>query len=255
MNFWKKLAIIVMNILMIPLSLFISFGASWFILKINEQSNNIIFKLTQKIMISNNLIFWLMIGSIICYLLFTILLAILGRKEKARYRNGLVHLNTWSMCLICVAMTIITFIQDNPLENTGTIITTARKIGIGLCIICLVIFHMFSRKITTIINRRIQAYETAKESNIVGRSSVIFTNLLKLFEIFFPEMIVLTLLCICISWNLASYFIVVLIACVIPVLGNIQCDLNIRAEIKRKQEIEKKALVQDVANAIKGDIR
>ena len=158
------------------------------------------------------------------------------------------------MCLIAVAMTVITFIQTNPLQNTETIITNAKKIGIGLCIICLVIFHMFSRKINAIINRRIQAYETAKESNIVGRGSVIFTNVLKLFEIFFPEMIVLTLLCLCISWNLASYFLIVLVACFIPVLGNIKCDLNIRKEIKIKNQRDKDELVENVTNRIKGEM-
>lgn len=253
MKFLKRFTIILLNILMIPLSIFVSFGATWYILDIQNQEKNLIKDLVLKLNLTNTAIFWILISSAICFLIFFIILLIISRRDKARWKNLMLHLNSWLICLTSVAMSLITFIQHNPLKNAETIITDAKKIVIGFCIILLVIFHMGSRKISAIVNRRIQAYESAKEANVVGRGSVIFTNILKLFEIFFPEIIILSLLCMCISWNLASYFIVILGACLVPVIANIICDFNIRAEIKRKQEEQNKALVQNVVNAIKGD--
>ena len=41
--------------------------------------------------------------------------------------------------------------------------------------------------------------ENAKEINTVGRSSIIITNILKLIEILFPEVLILSLMCFCVS--------------------------------------------------------
>lgn len=249
MKFLKYLTTTLLNILMIPLSLIISFGASWYLLDIQNQEKNLIKDLTTKLNLNNNNIFWITIICASCYLIFSIILAIITRRDKAKFKNILIHLNSWIICLVPIAISLITFIQTNPLTNTETIITDAKKIGIGFCLILLILFHMFSKKISNIVNRRIQAYESVKEANISGRGSVIFINILKLLEVFFPEIIVLTLLCICISWSLASYFIVILGACLIPVIGNIICDFNTRTEIRRIKERERVALV----NAIKGE--
>lgn len=133
------------------------------------------------------------------------------------------------------------------------IIATPRKVSIGICLGLLVIFHMFSGKVMKIINRRIQAYENAKETNLYGRSSVIMTNLLKVFELFFPELIVLLLLCFCVSWNVSQFFIIILASCAFPLLGNIISDFNIKREIRRKERIEKDLLAKKVAENMKGD--
>ena len=77
-------------------------------------------------------------------------------------------------------------------------------------------------------------------------------NVLKLLEILFPELIVLMLLCLCVSWNVSIYFIVTLSACLIPVLGNIICDFNTRREIKRNEEIEKDKLAEKISNNMRG---
>ena len=52
----------------------------------------------------------------------------------------------------------------------------------------------------------------------------------------------------CVSFNISSYFIVIICACVIPMIGNIEADLNTRAEIKRKKEIESDLLAEKIAN-------
>ena len=153
--------------------------------------------------------------------------------------------------LIAVALSIYTFITINPLVANELVISIPRKISIGIIVGILVLYHIFSTKILTIINRKIQAYEVAKETNTIGRSSVIFVNLLKLLEVFFPEMIILGLLCFCVSWSIASYFIVILVACLIPMFGNMSCDFNIRTEIRIKAEIEKDKMAQKVASYVK----
>lgn len=115
------------------------------------------------------------------------------------------------------------------------------------------IFHIFSNKISKIVNRKIQAYENAKELNVVGRSSIIFTNILKLLEILFPEVIVLVLICSCLGWNVATSFVIVLVAMLIPMIGNIDCDFNTRAEIKRLNQIKEDKFAEKVAGNMRGE--
>lgn len=152
------------------------------------------------------------------------------------------------MCLLAIVLSIATFIMVNPLVAEKVTINVSRKIGIGVILGFLILHHLFSNKLLKVINRRIQAYETTKESNIVGRGSVLFTNFLKLFEILFPEMLILGLLCYCVSFNIAVYFLIILVSTFIPMLGNVRCDINIRNEIKRNQEIEKDLLAQKIVS-------
>jgi hypothetical protein len=155
------------------------------------------------------------------------------------------------MGLVAIALAVATFVLVNPLTAEEVIITMPKKITIGVGIVLLALFHIFSGKVSKIVNRKIQAYDTSKEMNTVGRSSVIFMNILKLLEILFPELIVLILLCMCVSFNVSIYFLVALIACLVPVLGNIVCDFNIRREIRRKEQLEKEELVQKISNNIR----
>ena len=114
--------------------------------------------------------------------------------------------------------------------------------------------HLLAGKIAKVINRKIQSYENAKELNVVGRSSIIFTNILKLIEILFPEVIVLSLICFCVSWNVAAYFLIILVASLLPMLGNIECDFTTRKEIIRNNNIKDAKFIDRVANKIKGEM-
>ena len=176
---------------------------------------------------------------------------IFGKHQPAKLRNFFTHLNSWSTALVAIALSIYTFIYCNPLVAETVIISIPRKISIGVTLMFLILFHMFSSKLSTVINRKIQAYETAKEMNQVGRSSVVVVNFFKLFEVFFPEMLVLLLICYCVSWNVASFFIVILVASLIPMIGNIICDFTTRKEIRINQEKEKDELAKRVAENIK----
>ena len=77
--------------------------------------------------------------------------------------------------------------------------------------------------------------------------------MLKLVEILFPEVIVLSLICFCVSWNVAAYFLIILVASLLPMFGNIECDFTTRREIIRKKELEDAKFIENVANKIKGD--
>lgn len=156
------------------------------------------------------------------------------------------------MALVAIALSVATFVMVE-VKVTEFELTNLRKIGIGVSFVLLFIFYIFSSKVSKIINRRIQAYENAKELNVVGRSSIIFTNILKLLEILFPEVLVLLLICFRLSWNVAAYFIVVLVAMLIPMIGNIDCDLNTRAEIKRLNQVKEDKFVEKVADNMRGE--
>lgn len=94
MKFLKYLTTTLLNILMIPLSLIISFGASWYLLDIQNQEKNLIKDLTTKLNLNNNNIFWITIICASCYLIFSIILAIITRRDKAKFKNILIHLNS-----------------------------------------------------------------------------------------------------------------------------------------------------------------
>ena len=115
----------------------------------------------------------------------------------------------------------------------------------------MVAFQIVAHKVEKVVDRKLQAYDTAIEMNQVGRGSVIFTNVLKLVQMIFPEIVILILLCLITSWNIANYFVLVLIACLIPVIGNIISDFNTRAEIKINNKKQEDELIKKIANKVK----
>lgn len=251
MNIFKKILLWIMNILSIPLTLITSLGIVWYILPLGEGLQ--IYDYINK-HISTPLRFWLTVICGFFLLVIIILQLIFGRLQSSKIRNFFLHTNTWIACIISTIFAIASFAVNN-ITTEGIAIGVPQKIIIGIDIVFLVMFHMFSGKINKIINRRIQAYETSKETNVVGRSSIIWINLLKLLELIFPEMLVLLLLCLMLSWNVGGYFTMLLIGFTIPIIGNIICDFNARKEIAKLNEQQHQRLVNDVANRVKGDIK
>lgn len=250
MKTFKKILLTILRYFTVPLTFLTSFGLTWFLLPLAKDT--VIGKGILKVF-SNTAIFWITLSSAILLTTFIILNIIFNKSPKAKTKNLVIHTNTWVAGLVGIFMALSTFILTNPIIAEGISITIPKKIAIGIDVVLLVIFHVFSEKLNRIINRRIQAYETAKEMNVVGRSSIIWVNILKLVEILFPEILILGLLCLMLSWDVSSYFTVLLISFVIPIIGNIICDFNTRTEIIDKKEKEHKRLVDDVANSIKGE--
>ena len=249
MKVFRSILLMLANILILPLAILLTAGIVWYslsALQVSVIGNWLLSFLTP------TAIFWITIGSAIGFTLLYILIKIFGKYQKAKVKNFFLHLTTWLMALVAIALSVATFALVD-IKGTEVDIGNVRKIGIGVSFVLLFIFYIFSNKVSKIINRRIQAYENAKELNVVGRGSIIFTNILKLLEILFPEVLVLLLICFCLSWNVAAYFIVVLVAMLIPMIGNIDCDLNTRAEIKRNKQIEEDKFVEKVADNMRGE--
>ena len=249
MKVFRSILLMLANILILPLAIALTTGIVWYslpALQVSVIGNWLLSFLTP------TAIFWITIGSAIGFTLLYVLIKIFGKYQKAKVKNFFLHLTTWLMALVAIALSVATFVMVE-VKVTEFELTNLRKIGIGVSFVLLFIFYIFSSKVSKIINRRIQAYENAKELNVVGRGSIIFTNILKLLEILFPEVLVLLLICFCLSWNVAAYFIVVLVAMLIPMIGNIDCDLNTRAEIKRNKQIEEDKFVEKVADNMRGE--
>lgn len=247
---WKSILLILVNIVSIPLSLLATAGIIWYTLPALKLT--IIGKAILSVL-SPTVVFWItIVSAVLCTVLY-IIQGIFNKNLSSKLKNLFIHINTWAIAIVATGLSIATFILVNPLVGKEIAITVPRKISIGTILICLILFHLFSKKLSLIVNRRIQAYETAKESNLIGRGSVVLTNFLKLFEIFFPEMLILALVCCCVSWSVASYFIIVLSSSFIPMIGNIICDFNARSELKKLKEKNDNDLVNKVVNQIKGD--
>lgn len=249
MKVFRSIMLFILNLLLIPVSMLLAAGVTWYSLPMMANSKIGIWLLS---FLSPTAIFWITIGSAIVFTLFFILSKVFAKYQKAKVRNFFTHFFTYAMALTAIALSIATFAMVE-VEVKDYNLTNLRKIGIGVSFVLLFIFYIISSKVSKIINRKIQSYENAKELNVVGRSSIIFTNLLKLFEILFPEVLVLLLICFCLSWNAAAYFIVVLVAMAIPMIGNIECDFNTRAEIKRNKQIEEDKFAEKVADNMRGE--
>lgn len=247
MKFLKNTSMLLLNSILVLTISILSFSAIWYILP--EIHTTVIGTNILKIF-SQKAIMWVTISTGILYLIGTILNIIFHKKMSSRFNNLFVHLRTWLILVITGGLTIATFLLVAKIDN-AVVIGTLRKIYIVVDLIALFIFYTLAGKISKVINRRIQAYETAKEINTIGRGSIFWTNFLKLFEIFFPEVLVLLLVCFIAGWNVSTYFIIVLVASIIPMLGNIICDINIRHEILRKNKKEKDELAVKIANQIK----
>lgn len=246
---FKGILFVLINILNIALGITTTVGTCWFALP-TLRLTEVGIKVTS--VLPNSAIFWITIAAASLLLIFYLIKKYCFRRASAKVKNFFTHLNTWLMAFIAIAFSIVAFIYSN-IEVQNFDLTKLRKSGIVVCFGLLFLSHLLAGKIAKVINRKIQSYENAKELNVVGRSSIIFTNILKLIEILFPEVIVLSLICFCVSWNVAAYFLIILVASLLPMFGNIECDFTTRKEIIRNNNIKDAKFIDKVANKIKGE--
>ena len=241
-----KVLNITINILLVPLSLLTGLSIIWYLLPTFGTTN---IGVSINDFIGNMLIFSIVSSSL--YIVLSLVQRIWLKSNNSKLQNFFIHLDTWLISLLMIGLAIYTFVCTNPLTVEEVVITMPKKIVIGLCFVGLLITHIFSGKLLTVINRRLQSYETAKELKVVGRGSIICTNLLKMFEILFPEILVLILLCMCVSWNVSAYFIILIVSCIIIVVGNIESDINTRKEAKELEDYKHRQLVNEIADKVK----
>lgn len=112
------------------------------------------------------------------------------------------------------------------------------------------LYGLLHKKFGKLIDRKLQAYDTAKELNANGRSSVVWVNLLKVIDFVFPEIILLAVLCFSFNFELSLYFIFIIVSFLIPIIGNMVCDKRVKREAIRKQEEEREVTVNETAEAV-----
>lgn len=244
----KKILILITNIIIMVMTPFLTLGGLWFTLE--ELKTTFIGEFILRYLTDTS-IFWITISLAIFFGLLLVIKIILRNQLKAKLNNLFIHLSTYISCFIIIVLTGMTFYLVTPLTTNPIDITKAKKIGVAVILVMLVGFHILASKITPIIERKLTAYDTAIEMNTIGRGSVVFNNILKLVQLILPEILILILLCMITSWNIANYFVIVLVACLIPVLGNIISDLNTRAEIRINDKKKEEKLINDIAKKVK----
>lgn len=251
MKLFTRILFLFLSVINIAFCAITAFGFVWYAIPATQTTK---LGLAIKSVFSDKFLFWAILCSAVTFILITVLDLTLNRDGKAKTRNFFIHLNSWILCLITASLAVATFAMINPITTDGIAIGISKKVMIGVILIFLIVFHIFSGKITRLINRKIQAYDNAKEMGIVGRSSILWVNLLKLVEIVFPEILVLLLLCLMLSWDVAGYFTILLIALVLPMLGNIVCDFITRRELIKNSKNKHDKLVVDVAKKMRSDL-
>lgn len=244
----KKVLILIINIIIALMTPFLTFGVLWFTLENLKETVIGEFILRN---LSSTSIFWITISLAVVLVLLLVIKFILRNQLSAKVNNLFIHLSTWISCVIMVGLTAVTFYLVTPLTTNPIDINKAKKIGIGVILLLLVSFHIVSSKVYPIIERKLNAYDTAIEMNTIGRGSVVFNNILKLVQLILPEILILILLCMITSWNISNYFVLILVACLVPVLGNIVSDFNTRAEIKISNKKKEDEMIKKIANKVK----
>ena len=184
------------------------------------------------------------------FILFFVLSRVFRVIKNSKANNFYTHIVTWLLALVLIAETIYTFFAAEALTTVSFELNLIRKIGIGAGAIAMLIYSIIGPKIRKLVDRKIQAYDTAKELNANGRSSVVWMQILKALDFCCPELLLLGVLCFAFNFDIALYFIIIIIAFIIPIIGNMICDTRVKKEAVRKQEEEREVLVNEIANAV-----
>lgn len=184
------------------------------------------------------------------FILFFVLSRVFRVIKNSKANNFYTHIVTWLLALVLIAETIYTFFVAEALTTVSFELNLIRKIGIGAGAIAMLIYSIIGPKIRKLVDRKIQAYDTAKELNANGRSSVVWMQILKALDFCCPELLLLGVLCFAFNFDIALYFIIIIIAFIIPIIGNMICDTRVKKEAVRKQEEEREVLVNEIANAV-----
>lgn len=107
----------------------------------------------------------------------TLLFMIFGKLftviKNSKALNFYTHLLTWILALVLIAEAGYTFVASDTIHTAAIDLTLTRKIGILACAVGMLLYAVIAPKVRILVNRRIQAYDTAKELNANGRSSVV----------------------------------------------------------------------------------
>lgn len=239
-------------LLFIPCVLVFTIGATWYLLPAFQSTylGELIFSTfgEQTIFITTvcagltTMFFWLM-GK-----LFTVV-----RNSKSL--NFYTHIVTWILAIVLAAESVYSFIASGVINSVGVQLNLVRKIGILSCAISLLLYALIAPKVRKLVDRRIQAYDTAKELNAEGRSSVVGMQLLKCLDFICPEIFLLIALCFAFDWSISLYFIFIICSFILPLIGNMICDKRVKKEAARRKVEERDTMVNEIANAVQQQIQ
>ena len=184
----------------------------------------------------------------------TVIFFVLGKIfvviKNSKPRNFYTHLVTWLIAIMLVVEAFYTFIASDTLHAISIDLDLFRKIGILACGVAMLLYAILAPKVRKLVDRRIQAYDTAKELNAEGRSSVVGMQILKCFDFICPELFLLIALCFAFNWSISLYFVFIICSFVLPIIGNMICDHRVKAESKRKKLEAAEAQVNATAEAV-----
>lgn len=190
-------------------------------------------------------------GAVIgCTILFFILSRVFKVIKSSKPNNFYTHLVTWLMAFALAAESLFTFFAAENLSTIAFDLDLTRKIGIIAGGVGMLLYSIFSPKIRVLIDRKIQAYDTAKELNANGRSSVVGVQILKALDFCCPELLLMIVLCFAFNFQISLYFIYIIAAFALPVIGNMICDHRVKKEAIRKEQEKTDAQVNATAEAV-----
>ena len=246
-NIIKFILSFVCYVLFIPCILGLTLIATWYVLPAIQTTQLGILILDY---LSNDQIkifsIYLILGTAFFYIMGKIFTVIKCSKAL----NFYTHLVSWLLALSLIFEAGYTFITSNTIHSTAIDLNLIRKFGILTCSIALLLYAIITPKIRRLVDRRIQAYDTAKELNAEGRSSIVFMQILKCFDFICPEIFLLIALCFAFNWSISLYFIYIICSFILPILGNMICDYRVRREAKRRKIEATEAQINATAEAV-----
>ena len=126
------------------------------------------------------------------------------------------------------------------------------KIIIPCLLALLITFLVCYKSIKEKINRRLIAVETAKELGKPGKTGSIMSNLLEAIGIIVPMILISAIFIIGGQYLVRTGIVLLemLAIYLIVIIGNIICDANKRAEMKRKELEKTEAFANTIADKI-----
>ena len=233
--------------LLIPICIALTVVTTWYILPAFQTTFVGEYILT---FVNMQQVFLISIGLLGSAILFFILGRIFKVVKSSKLNNLYTHILTWLIALCLVAESLFIFFVSGTLQTASIELTLTRKIAIGAGVLLMAFYNILYKKLGKLIDRKIQAYDTAKELNANGRSSIIWVHFLKSIDFIFPEFILLLTLCFAFNFEISLYFIFIIASFIIPIIGNIVCDKRVRKEAIKKVEEEREISVNETAEAV-----
>lgn len=246
-NFLKFILSFICYTILVPLFFICTIGLTWYILPAFQTT------FIGEWLLTNCTELGILIATItsaVCSIIFYILGKRFTVIKNSKALNFYTHVITWLFAIILFVEAVFTFAVSDSLSTVSFEIDLVRKIGIGSGVVGMLLYSLLAPKVRVIVNRKIQAYDTAKELNANGRSSVIWMNILKTLDFICPELILLSMLCFAVNFDIALYFIFVICSFILPIIGNMICDKRVKKEAIRKKEEENAAQVNATAEAV-----